>query len=161
MTKKLKNLKSSLDKKERLIDDKIRDHMDGVLETQWQPLQDGGRSSKILSSREKEDNSIRKLKESIESTQYAIAVEEERISETQKMFDSLPKALQDRILSGELTQWRKYPRIMFVNGVDKARINWDAKKGVVVPKFHNRLEGEDRKRFVAVFNAIVKELRGQ
>lgn len=52
-------------------------------------------------------------------------------------------------------QWRKYPNIFFVPGVDKVRIIWDERKRIVAHKFTNTLtDTEQRKRFAEIYNRL-------
>ena len=67
----------------------------------------------------------------------------------------MPKEITDLIDNGILIQWGKYPHILFVDGVDKARIIWDNKKKMVMHKFADSLKDkEQRKIFARVYNSL-------
>ena len=69
--------------------------------------------------------------------------------------ETLPAEILTMVESGTLIQWRKYPNIFFVPGVDKARIIWDERKRIVAHKFTNTLtDTEQRKRFAEIYNRL-------
>ena len=103
----------------------------------------------------------KKLDESIRKTQDAIEREECTIRHVEKTTAELPDSIRALIASGELVQWRKYPNICFVAGVEKARIGWDEKKKVVYHKFYDEIQDEkQRKTFANIYNTLNKQLNG-
>ena len=58
----------------------------------------------------------------------------------------MPEEIQKLINDGTLKQWGKYPHIMFVEGVDKARIIWDDRKKVVMHKILKEVTEECQSR---------------
>jgi len=61
--------------------------------------------------------------------------------------------------SGQLIQWRKHPNTLFVKGVDKARIVWDAKKKIIFTRHRNEItEQEVWKIFASTFNILYREI---
>lgn len=73
--------------------------------------------------------------------------------------NAMPEEIQDLIEDGILRQWGKYPHIMFVDGVDKARIIWDGKRKVVMHKFVSSITGkEQRKKFAEIYNSLNKSI---
>lgn len=67
----------------------------------------------------------------------------------------MPEEIQVLIDNGTLRQWGKYPHIMFVEGVDKARIIWDDKKKLVMHKFVSSItDKEQRKKFAQIYNSL-------
>ena len=85
----------------------------------------------------------------------AIEREEGKLIGMARNKDLMPKEITDLIDNGILTQWGRHPHILFVSGVDKARIIWDNKKRVVMHKFVNSLKDkEQRKIFARVYNSL-------
>ena len=104
---------------------------------------------------DKQNDSLSNLQKEIEKTKSAIEREEGKIRGLAREKESMPKEITNLINNGTLKQWGKYPHIMFVDGVDKARIIWDDKKKVVMHKFTNTLvDKEQRKKFAQVYNSL-------
>ena len=80
---------------------------------------------------------ISNMEKEIEKTKMAIEREESKIRRIDCNKDIMPEEIQVLINNGTLRQWGKYPHIMFVEGVDKARIIWDDKKKLVMHKFRS------------------------
>lgn len=90
-------------------------------------------------------------------TKQAIAREEDKIARCQSIKDQLPAPILDSIASGELVQWRKYPNIFFVQGVDKARIIWE--KGKVFHKYTNSITDKEQwAKFAGIFNRLAQQI---
>ena len=67
----------------------------------------------------------------------------------------MPDEISILIEDGTLKQWGKHPHIMFVDGVDKARIIWDNKKKVVMHKFASSItDADQRKKFAQIYNSL-------
>ncbi len=93
----------------------------------------------------------------IEKTTAAIAREEGKLRSIAYNGDSMPQEIRQLIENGTLKQWGKYPHIMFVDGVDKARIIWDDKKKQVMHKYTNKLTDKEQwKKFAQVYNYIAE-----
>jgi len=120
MSKRLEVLKNSLEKKNKLFDDKVQNHFDTVKQANGQPLNDKRNGAATMRKWEKQNDSIRNTKKSIEKTEAAIEREESKIANVNAQYvpDEIKKLLDD----GTLTQWRKYPNRFFVKGVERARI---------------------------------------
>ena len=98
---------------------------------------------------------IRDRQKEIEKTQTAIEREEGRIRCIDRNRSSMPEEIQKLINDGTLKQWDRYPHIMFVEGVDKARIIWDDRKKVVMHKFVSSItDTEQRRKFARVYNSL-------
>jgi hypothetical protein len=155
MSKKLEILKNSLAKKEQILDEKFNNHFATVKQANGQPLNDKRNGQATLSKWERQSDSIRTQKASIEKTKRAIEIEEGKIFEVEYVNSFIPAEILHCVESGELNQWRKHPNTFFVSGVDKARIVWDNKKKVVAHRYtHLITEQEQRSRFVKLYNSL-------
>ena len=108
---------------------------------------------------ERQNDTLRNLDKEIERTKEAIRDEECKQRYMADVKAGMPKAITDLINDGTLRQWGKYPNILFVDGVDKARIIWDGKKRKVLHKFANAItDPEQRKKFAGVYNRLYNEI---
>lgn len=154
-TKKIQILKESLKKKEQQFDERLNEHFDAVKQANGQPLNDKRNGRATINKWEKQNEALRGLRDSIEKTKRAIEIEEDKIYAVENSKEYIPAEILELITSGELIQWRKYPNIFFVNGVNKARIIWDSKRKKVAHKFTNTLtDKEQRKKFVTIYNKL-------
>jgi hypothetical protein len=155
MTRKLQILQQSLAKKRSRFNLKLEEHFATVKQANGQPLNDKRNGRATLGKWDRQNETLHNLKLSIKKTEEAIAIEENKIFEVDHVKELLPQAITDLIEKGVLNQWRKYPHIFFVEGVDKARIVWDAKKQVVAHKFVNTITDQDqRSKFALVYNSL-------
>jgi hypothetical protein len=154
-TKKLQILKESLKKKEKQFDDRLNEHFGSVKQANGQPLNDKRNGHATINRWEKQNDALRSLRDSIEKTKKAIEIEEGKIYAVENSKEYIPAEILELITSGELIQWRKYPNIFFVNGVNKARIIWESKRKKVAHKFTDTLtDKEQRKKFVTIYNRL-------
>lgn len=159
MSKRLDILRASLEKKQRLFNDKLQNHFDTVKQANGQPLNDKRNGRATLARWDRQNDHLRRLDKSIRKTQDAIEREKCTIRHVEKTTAELPDSIRALIASGELIQWRKYPNIFFVAGVEKARIGWDERKKVVYHKFYGQIQDEkQRKTFSNVYNTLHKQL---
>ena len=157
MSKRLEILKNSLAKKEAELNRRFNDHFDTVKEANGQPLNDKRNGQATLNKWEKQNDGIRNQKAEIEKTKAAIEREEYKIKYTQSEYDAMPEDIKKLIDEGILKQWRKHPRIMFVDGVEHARIIFDSKSGVISHKYVSKITDRDQfDIFKEVFNGINK-----
>lgn len=148
-------LKASLEKKQVKFNNKLDEHFADVRSANGQPLNDKRNGASTMRRWDKQNDSLRTLDASIEKTKAAIERETSKQGYIERTKNGMPKEITDLIESGTLKQWGKYPNIMFVDGVDKARIIWDNKKKVVMHKFANTLtDKEQRKKFAQVYNSL-------
>lgn len=162
MSKKLEILKQSLVKKEQQLNAKFDEHFATVKQANGQPLNDKRNGQATLNKWERQNESIRTLKKSIETTKQAIEIEEGKIRGVEHANTFIPAEIQKLVETGELIQWRKYPHTFFVNGVDKARIIWDEKRKVVAHKFVSEITiQEQRTKFVRIYNQLNALLNGR
>lgn len=155
MSKKLEILKNSLEKKQEVFNQRLDNHFSTVAQANGQPLNDKRNGQATLNKWERQRGAIRTAEEGIEKTKQAIEREEGKIRQVEYVKEFLPQEILDLIESGVLIQWRKYPHICFVNGVDKARIIWDNKKKQVSHKFASEIKDKDKLReFAKVFNPL-------
>jgi hypothetical protein len=154
-TKKMQILKESLKKKEQQFDERLNEHFGSVKQANGQPLNDKRNGRATINKWEKQNDALRNLKDSIEKTKKAIEIEEGKIYAVENSKEYIPSEILELITSGELIQWRKYPNIFFVNGVNKARIIWDSKRKKVAHKFTDTLtDKEQRKKFATIYNKL-------
>ena len=162
MSKKLEVLKQSLVKKEQQLNDKFDQHFATVKQANGQPLNDKRNGKATLNKWDLQNESIRTMQKSIESTKQAIEIEESKIKGVEQANTFIPAEIQKLVETGELIQWRKYPHTFFVNGVDKARIIWDEKRKVVAHKFVSKITiQEQRTKFVRIYNPLNALLNGR
>lgn len=156
MSNRLQILKSSLAKKEALFDNKLQAHIDTVKEANGQPLNDKRNGRATLNKWERQNDSLRTLKESIETTKRAIEREESKIALVESI--ELPEPIKQLIASGQIQQWRKHPTYFFVTGVDKARIHL-LDDGKIACRYVSFIPNQEQYAiFRDVFNGLKKEL---
>ena len=159
-TKRLEILENSLIKKNNLFDDKLQNHIDTVRQANGQPLNDKRNGQATLNKWDRQNDSLRTLKESIAKTENAIEREKGKIHGVEYIKKNLPSAMLEMLESGKLTQWRKHPSIFFVKGVDKARIVWDAKNKVIAHRYSKAITDKGQwKTFASTFNKILKSIQ--
>jgi len=67
----------------------------------------------------------------------------------------MPIYIKDLIDKGTLKQWNKFPNILFVDGVEKARICFDKKTKICSHKYVNQITNKEQYSiFRDVFNNI-------
>lgn len=148
-------LKASLEKKQAKFNNKLDEHYADVRSANGQPLNDKRNGASTMRRWDKQNDSLRTLDASIEKTKAAIERETGKQGYIERTKNGMPKEIIDLIESGTLKQWGKYPYIMFVEGVDKARIIWDDKKKVVMHKFVSAItDKEQRTKFAQVYNSL-------
>lgn len=154
-TKRLIILENSLEKKKKQFDERLQNHINTVKQANGQPLNDKRNGQATLDKWERQNDSLRNLKESIAKTEDAIDREKGKIIDCESEKKNLPIAILDMIENGTLTQWRKHPNTFFVTGVDKARIVWDKKKKVVAHKYSKQITDKDQwKLFAKTYNEL-------
>ena len=148
-------LKASLEKKQAEFNRKLNEHFADVKRTNGQPLNDKRNGFATMKRWDRQNDVLSRMQKEIEKTQTAIEREESRIRCIDRNKNSMPEEIQELIDNGTLKQWGKYPHIMFVEGVDKARIIWDSKKKMVMHKFVSSIiDTEQRKKFARVYNSL-------
>jgi hypothetical protein len=163
MSKKLEILKNSLAKKETEFSNKLSNHIDTVKQANGQPLNDkGAKGRATLNKWERQNDSLRTLKKSIEKTIDAVEREESKIRYVGRVKETLPQCILDLVDKGELTIWQKYPHILFVSGVEKARIIYDKDKNTVLHKFLSSCGNQEQyKKFASIYNSLYKQLKSE
>ena len=162
MSKRLEILKNSLIKKEQQLEHKFETHFATVKQANGQPLNDKRNGQATLNKWERQSESIRTHKKSIEKTERAIENEEWKIKDVKQTNTYIPTEILELVEKGELTQWRKHPNTFFVPDVDKARIFWDNKRKVVAHRYaHLITEQEQRTKFVRLYNGLNSVLNGR
>ena len=148
-------LKASLEKKQAKFNRKLNEYFSDVKRTNGQPLNDKRNGYSTMKRWDRQNDTLSKMQKEIEKTQTAIEREEGRIRCIDRNRSSMPEEIQKLINDGTLKQWGRYPHIMFVEGVDKARIIWDDRKKVVMHKFVSSItDTEQRRKFARVYNSL-------
>ncbi|MGJ0636818.1 hypothetical protein [Xenorhabdus bovienii] len=155
MSKRLEILKSSLVKKEAKFNDRLQNHFDTVKQANGQPLNDKRNGRATLNKWEKQNASLRTLEDGIQKTKYAIEREESKIALAESV--NLPAYIENAINAGLITQWRKFPRFFFVNGVKGGRIVLDEKTGLISHRYLSKVSKEEYPIFRDVFNSLNKQ----
>ena len=162
MSKRLEILKRSLEKKQAEFDNKLNSHIADVKRANGQPLNDKRNGHVTLNRWERQNDSLRSLQKSIEKTKDAIETEEYKISGVETAKETMPKELINLIDNGTITQWRKHPNTFFVNGVEKARMVWDAKKGLIYHRYASAISDKEQRRiFASVYNPLNEVLNNR
>ena len=125
MSKKLEILKQSKVKKEENLNRRFSEHFSEVREANGQPLNDKRNGAATLNRWERQNDGIQKQIESIKKTEAAIEREVDKVNDTQSNYELMPDFLKKKIDEGELKQWRRFPHILFVKGVDGGRLKVD------------------------------------
>jgi hypothetical protein len=160
MSKRLKILENSLLKKENQFNDKLQNHFDTIKQANGQPLNDKRNGQATLNKWDKQNQSLRNLKDSIEKTKQAIDYEKGKVIEIEKSKEILPKEILELIEKGELIQWRKHPTTFFVPNVPIARIVWDKKKKVLGHKYYSSItDSEQKQKFRFLFNTLQLKIK--
>lgn len=159
---RLELLKKSLIKKEQELYRRLNAHFEDVKRTNGQPLNDKRNGNATFNRWEKQNSSIRSIKESIEKTKNAIEKEQRKINGVNYQNENfIPKEILELVEKGELVQWRKHPNHFFVPGVNKARIWWDESRKAVAHKYVHLITGqEQRTKFVRLYNGLNAILNG-
>ena len=148
-------LKASLEKKQAKFNRKLNEYFSDVKSAKGEPLNDKRNGYSTMKRWDRQNDTLSKMQKEIEKTQTAIEREEGRIRCIDRNRSSMPEEIQKLINDGTLKQWDRYPHIMFVEGVDKARIIWDDRKKVVMHKFVSSItDTEQRRKFARVYNSL-------
>ena len=155
---RLEILKRSLDKKKTAEHQKLDVHFSDVARANGQPMNDKRNGAATLKRWKKQEDSIRNQSASIEKTKAAIEREEAKIANVNSVWLVLPEAIRQAIDAGEITQWRKNPRMFFVVGVDKGRICWDVKTQTIGHRFLSEVPKDQYPIFRDVYNKLRKTI---
>jgi hypothetical protein len=148
-------LRASLEKKQAKFYEKLNGHFADIRSANGQPLSDKRNGFSTMRRWDRQNDILSRLQKDIEKTKTAIEREESKIKCINHNRNAMPEEIQNLIDNGTLKQWGKYPHIMFVEGVDKARIIWDDKKKLVMHKFASSItDAEQRKKFAQIYNSL-------
>ena len=154
---RLSILKQSLEKKENKFNEMINNHFDTVRSANGQPLNDKRNGYATIRKWDNQNSALQNQQQEIEKTKDAIFREEFKQDCIQGAKDGMPMEILELINKGILKQWGKHPNIMFVEGVDKARIIWDNKKKVVMHKYYTSIIDDSQKiKFRELYNKLYK-----
>ncbi len=152
---RLDTLKASLAKKEEKFNRMLDTHIKDVKSANGQPLNDKRNGYATMNRWDKQNNALLNQQKEIEKTKNAIEYEESKQKNILNHRGTMPDEISILIEDGTLKQWGKHPHIMFVDGVDKARIIWDNKKKVVMHKFASSItDADQRKKFAQIYNSL-------
>lgn len=158
MSKRLEILTASLKKKEAVFDQSLQKHFDTVKQANGQPLNDKRNGRVTLDRWDRQNEALHALQLSIDRTKAAIEREQNKIAVANSI--NVPIHIQAAIDDGLLTQWRKFPRFFFVNGVENGRIVLDEETGKISARYLSRIPKEQFPTFRDVFNGINKKISG-
>lgn len=156
MSKRLEILELSLEKKKAAFDSKLADYFGDVKSANGQPLNDKRNGDATMSRWERKNDSLRNQKNEIEKTERAIERETGKIAITEYMYQQFPLEIQNLIDAGTLKQWRKFPHILFIEGVEKARIYFDEETKTIGHKYASSIPNNEQ---YAIFRDIWNDLR--
>ena len=152
---RLDTLRASSAKKEEKFNRMLDTHIKDVKSANGQPLNDKRNGYATMNRWDKQNNALSNQQKEIEKTKNAIEYEESKQKNILNHKGTMPDKISILIENGTLKQWGKYPHIMFVDGVDKARIIWDNKKKVVMHKFASSItDAVQRKKFAQIYNSL-------
>lgn len=158
-SKRLEILKASLDKKKADFSQRWSAHRKEVAGRQGQPFHMYKKGEADTRKRfGKEMDILSDLNKSIEKTERAIEKEAQKIKATEEQKALFPPPILEFIERGDVIQWRKYPRIMFVPGVDKARIVYDNDKTALTVAFFRTLQATGDTAAIEKFKAVAKAM---
>ena len=158
--KRIDILKMSLEKKNAAFDAALQAHFDDVKSANGQPLNDKRNGYATMRRWERQNEALKSRQESIERTKMAIEREEAAIRRVESA--EFPACVQKLIDEGTLAIWRKHPRFLFVEGVEKARIVYDKEKNIIMARYHNRIKCREQfDKFKNIFNALVREFEAE
>lgn len=156
---RLEILQSSLENKKRDFNRKIDAHYAAVLSVNGQPLNDKRNGRATLSRWKAQEDTLRNIQKSIERTENAIIREEAKIQDCEHVKEKLPSCLLEALARGEITQWRKYPHIFFVHGVEKGRIVYDVENNRLLNKYYREITDDVQKsKFRDVYNSLYRQI---
>jgi len=159
MSKRLEILQGSLIKKEQKLNDLFDNHFATVQQANGQPLNDKGAKGRVaLRKWERQSDQICNQQAEIEKTKNAIEREKWKISGTENAYNAMPGYITELIDTGTLKQWRKFPHIMFVDGVEKARIYFNKESGEISHKYTSSIP--DKKQY-AIFRDVYNGLNNK
>lgn len=161
MSKRLDILTASLAKKKAELDRRFAEHFTDVRSANGQPVNDKRNGNSTIVRWERQSEAIRNLEKSIEKTEAAIEREQNKIGDCEIACETLPVAILERMDSGELIQWRKFPNRFFVPGVQKARIVWDNKRGLCTSYESYISDPAQRVKFQRVIDQLLVELKAR
>ena len=141
---RLEILQKSLAKKENVLADKLNNHFDSVKSANGQPLNDKRNGQATLNKWDKQSQGVANQIKEVEKTKKALEREQAKIDECEAVKSELPQILLDLLEQGKITQWRKYPNRFFVVGVEKARMIYDFKTGLISHSYVNQIKDKEQ-----------------
>jgi hypothetical protein len=153
MSKRLEILEGSLTKKKAALSGAFDAHFADVKSANGQPLNDKRNGHVILNRWKKQSDGIRSKLAGVELTERAIEREEGKILQSASAMAGMPQPIVNLVEVGTLIQWRKHPTTFFVDGVDKARIQY--KGGRLVHRYASAIKDKGQ---WAIFRDVVNGL---
>ena len=152
-------LKASLAKKQDRLNNMIQGHFDDVKAANGQPLNDKRNGAATFRRWNKQSGSISNQLAEVEKTKAALGREEWKNDNCQATLAVMPDFIKELVADGILKQWRKYPNMFFVDGIQRGRIIYDMKKGQILHRYYSEVPEADKLRFADVFNRIKAALQ--
>lgn len=152
MSTRMEVLQASLVRKTALFDTKLEGHFQTVAQANGQPLNDKRNGRATLHQWGTQDAALQALEVGIQKTKAAIEREQFKVNYVAAV--SIPPYLQAAVASGLLTQWRKFPRMFFITGVEGGRIALDEKTGALGHRHLAKVPVEQRALFCDTYNEL-------
>ena len=157
MATRLEVLEASLVKRRAKFDASLGAHIVDVKGANGQPLNDKRDGHVTLNRWERQNDALRAKQEGIEKTKRAIEREQGKIADCAGAMADMPPEIVALVNDGVLIQWRKHPTTFFVDGVDKARIQY--KKGRLSHRYSSAIKDKDQwAKFRDTYNGLNKVL---
>lgn len=157
---RLEVLRASLQKKEAEFARRLDAYMADVRSANGQPLNDKRCGAATMARWDRKNESLKALDREIEKTKEAIDREEAKIAGCAEALEELPAEIVALVEEGILKQWRKYPDTFFVEGVTKARLQWNRRRQRLEKRYDNLIKDEgERRRFAEVYERLAQTLK--
>lgn len=157
MATRLEILEASLEKKKAKFNQSVEKHIGEVKQANGQPMNDKRNGAATFKKWERSNQAASNAQAEVEKTEAAIERERSKINGCERALSEMPKQIIELVDSGVLNQWRRHPNTFFVNGVDKARIQY--KHGKLFCKFFRSIPNDEQSAiFRDIFNNLKREL---
>jgi hypothetical protein len=148
-----------LARKEDELNRRFDNQFEHQRKTNGQPMNDKRNGRAWFNKKDKLDQAIGKQMEEIEKSKAYIKRLEERVAFLEKWEKELPAPLLEATLAGRLNQWKRHPRMFFVEGVEKARIVWNSDTKTIGATYVKQIPSKEQYAiFRDTFNGLRKEL---
>jgi len=156
-TKRLKILTDSLTKKQDKLAERIDSQHARMSETHGSPINDKPQGASTARALEIGERAIFSQFNEIHKTEAAITRETDKIIHCKNWMEDMPQIIKDMVASGEIIQWRKYPRFFFVKGVEKGRFSIE--EGKIVHRYLSNIPSDQYPLYRECANKIFIALK--